>query len=207
MFESMTRFTDMTGQIDRIRRASSTLLRQGDRAEAAALVSVLQDVGGTFTAVELVLKRFLSLRFEAKREDDATTLIELQGGEPAKLIGEMRARSSKIGHLYWDSLRGWFARSGISDQERRDLETLFEAIGNSDNDVIKPAVREIIDWLQVNADSVAESVRKGEFKKAKEQVDTAGQEVAPIRRAMGKVAADLLDLEIQFTPLSFGRHE
>lgn len=200
MFEAIGRLATMTERLDAIRSVSSALAKADTGGASAELVTVLEEVSKTFTGFEAVLVRYLSLQFtDVTRDKDELEIVQLEGGQVRTLANEMRARCSKIGIIYHQTLRPWFASSSIPTEDRTSLDELFAELEASDSGVIIPAVDELADWLQNEVDATAALVDSGRYKEARERVRAARREAAPLRRTMGRINGEFRDLEIQFT--------
>jgi hypothetical protein len=204
MFEAMVQLTEMSGRLNEVRNVSSRLVRADSAGNAKDLVQALQELQKTFVAIEFVLVRYLSLDpKDSNRDASERELVKLECGASeggaAMLVGEMRARCTKIGFLYRDSLRDWFGKSPISSSDKDNLEELFMFISESDNNVIIPAVDELVGWLCDEISKTLDSVHVEQYKQARDRVLQARRDVTSLRWKMGNLTSDLRDLELQFT--------
>ena len=160
MLEAVQQLTDLKEQLNAVRVVSAKLKKHGAGAEN--LVTLLQELSKTFDAIELELKRYLALDFSepnlpAARRD----LVALEGGEVLARVGDARARSGKLGWIYYQELQPWFAaEQELTDQERTNLAALFVDLGDSDHSRIIPAVQEVSEWLTTKAHENAVACRQ-----------------------------------------------
>jgi hypothetical protein len=200
MFEAIQNLAALTRRLDAVRPVSAKLIKHDPGGGADALVTVLEEVSKTFIGFEIVLVRYLSLRFDASTRDrDQTELIFLEGGGARTMVGEFRARCHKIGSLYRSELANWFAASPISPEEKHELDQLFYELQDSDENVMIPAVDELVTWLEQEVSKTSALVGVGRFKEAADCVLAARRALAPLRRTVGRLVGELRDLEIQFT--------
>lgn len=199
--DSLVNLADKLGVISAVK---DKLIRQPDPA-ADKLVTALEELAKVFEALNSEISKYLSVTFYdgqafKERAEERAHLVELEGDQIIARMARARGHCKKITNIYDKYLVTWFD-GVLSKQESQDMRDLFEALAESDAQMID-AIDEVASWLSQRAEETLNLVDNGEFNTADNKVKNARTEILDNRKAIAKAMITLFDLQSEFIGIS-----
>ena len=169
---------------------------------AQKLAQALGEVAKTLQVVENSASEYLSLGIDkGALATKSKLLLEISSGSLATEVKRGRGHCHVIGNIYWTYLDKWFARVLKKTNDYDAIRTVFQRLGNADDDLFND-LEQLAAKLEQEAGEVLDLVVKRQEKKAQARVLSALPTLQPVRKTMSKTMQTLYGMKTEFIDIS-----
>lgn len=194
MLHAVEKLTRTSLQFDVLVRVQDQLAQSpAPPGVPAKLVKALDQMSQIYLEIDTAISHYLTLDFEPPTDSEDRRRLRrsmqhldaLATGHTKNELDTLIGHCGEITTIYMRDLKPWF-ETKLERQDVDSLEELFLTYVAGFDDNIVEAVRELTEWITINAKQTRELVQQQHYREANEHILAADKEIFDARETLLK---------------------